>query len=55
MGGGLGLIPSLDSFLGELNRAGNVNITIIAGSNEKLYNELKGKYSGVNVVGFTNG
>ena len=53
MGGGLGLIPSIDLFLDALSRQSNVNVTIIAGNNEKLYKELKESYSGIDIVGFT--
>ncbi|MEG1149875.1 MAG: glycosyltransferase [Bacilli bacterium] len=54
MGGGLGLIPSLNTFLNNIREYNNIKITIIAGSNKNLYNKLTKKYPDINIVGFTN-
>lgn len=54
MGGGLGLIPSIDDFLNDLNSNNNFTITIIVGNNQKLYNKIYTKYKNVNVIGFTD-
>lgn len=54
MGGGLGLMPSKDSFYGGLNRMPGVQTTLITGNNQKLYQKLKGKYPSIDVVGYTD-
>lgn len=54
MGGGLGLIPQIDSFLKELDRNNNISVTVITGSNTKLYNKINKKFDNIKVLGFTN-
>lgn len=54
MGGGLGLIPGIENFLSSFNENDQINVTIICGKNENMYNKLKNKYPNINVVGFTN-
>lgn len=53
MGGGLGILPWIEQALEELSLYSNVNITVIAGKNKKLYNKISKKYPSVTVVGFT--
>lgn len=54
MGGGLGLIPSADKLLNELENNPIINTNIIVGNNEKLYNKLSSIYKNINIIGFTN-
>lgn len=53
MGGGLGLIPRIDTFLSNLDNK-DIDITVITGNNKKLYNKLNNKYKNIKVLGFTN-
>lgn len=54
MGGGLGLIPQIDSFLSELNNNNDVFVTVIAGNNKKLYQKLSINFPNIQVLGFTD-
>ena len=54
MGGGLGLIPNADNIFKELNKAEQVNTTVITGSNYELYNLVKEKYPNLNAITYTN-
>lgn len=54
MGGGLGLIPSIDEFLSDLDETENFTINVIVGNNQKMYDKLSNKYKNINVIGFTN-
>ncbi len=54
MGGGLGLIPSIDEFLCDLDSNDNFTVNVIVGNNQKMYDKISNKYKNVNVVGFTN-
>lgn len=52
MGGGLGIIPLKNSLYKDLNGMENVKVTIITGKNKKIFNELNGKYSNIEVIDF---
>jgi processive 1,2-diacylglycerol beta-glucosyltransferase len=54
MGGGLGLLPVDSEFYNGLDLLNNVEVTIITGKNQTLYNSLKGKYKNIRVVGYVN-
>lgn len=54
MGGGLGLIPRIDSLLLELDNNPNISVTVITGNNKKLFNRLTNKYVNIKVLGFTS-
>lgn len=54
MGGGLGLMPNDDHFYQKLNALPNVKTTVITGNNQKLFTQLNGNYSNIEVVGFTD-
>ncbi len=54
MGGGLGLMPKEDRFYEKLNALPDTDVTILAGSNQRLYDRLHGKYEHLEVVGFTD-
>lgn len=54
MGGGLGLIPDADEIFNKLDKIPSVKVTVITGGNQKLYEELKSKYSSLNIIGYTN-
>lgn len=53
MGGGLGLMPQLDSLLTILEAQRNVHITVITGNNKKAYEKLKVEYPTVETIGYT--
>ncbi len=53
MGGGLGLIPGIDSLLGALRQQDNCHVTVIAGKNEELRDYLLRAYPDVETLGFT--
>ena len=53
MGGGLGLIPGIDSLLNALQKEDNCHVTVIAGQNEELRDYLISTYPGVETLGFT--
>ena len=54
MGGGLGLLPKKMKFYRDLNEIPNVHITVITGKNEKLKEQLEGKFAHIEVLGFTH-
>lgn len=54
MGGGLGLMPKEETFYEALNALPNTHVTILTGNNERLRAQLDGRYSHVDVVGFTD-
>ncbi|MEG1410699.1 MAG: glycosyltransferase [Terrisporobacter sp.] len=54
MGGGLGIIPYGDDLLQSLCKMEDVEITFIAGKNEKLLEEIKEEYPEINAIGYTN-
>lgn len=54
MGGGLGLMPGDDRFYEALNALPGVEVTLIAGGNQKLCGWLTGRYEHIRVVGFTD-
>lgn len=54
MGGGLGLMPRSDRFYEALNALPDTDVTILTGTNEKLRRRLTGKYTNIEVVGFTD-
>lgn len=54
MGGGLGLISFNEELFEKLNNENNIKTTIITGNNRKMYEQLKGKYKNINIVGYTN-
>lgn len=53
MGGGLGLIPFSDVFLDTLSRNDQINVTIITGKNQKLFQQLNEKYPAFHIIGYT--
>ncbi|MCD8357575.1 MAG: hypothetical protein LUE11_13565 [Clostridia bacterium] len=53
MGGGLGLIPSCDTFLSVLSHIHGIHLTVITGKNKALYTRLKAQYPALTVVGYT--
>lgn len=53
VGGGLGILPWVDELLTELQAHPEIDITVIAGKNQKLCKKLKQKYPSVTVLGFT--
>lgn len=54
MGGGLGLIPSMDDCLSVLSRCETAHVTIITGKNQALYHKLRAQYPSITAVGFTD-
>ena len=54
MGGGLGLLPSSDSFYEALNRLPHTHTTIITGRNRRLFRRLWGRWENIQVVGYTD-
>lgn len=52
MGGGLGLIPRGNKILDYLSNIENINITLIAGKNERLIKQIKENYPNINVLGY---
>jgi len=53
MGGGLGFIPCADDILDAVSVMPGVHATVITGRNKKLYGELKNRYAGIDVLGYT--
>lgn len=53
MGGGLGLLPKDDDFYQAVNDLPGVKTTLITGHNQKLYEQLVGKYPNIQVLGYT--
>ena len=54
MGGGLGLLPNLDDIMCKLDNVENLTTTIITGTNRKAYDELQGRYTKAEVIGYTD-
>lgn len=54
MGGGLGLIPGGLRFLQDLSRSPKLSITLIAGSNQKLAEQVRAACPAVRTLGFTD-
>ena len=54
MGGGLGLIPNASELLDSLSKCSKIQVTVIVGNNEKLFNKLNKNYSNVKILSFTN-
>lgn len=54
MGGGLGLLPSEESFYEALNKIPNTRVTIITGHNKKLFRRLAGRWENIEVLGYTD-
>lgn len=54
MGGGLGILPNLDTIMKELEKMPNLSTTIITGTNKEAFNKLQGKYKNAEIVGFTD-
>ncbi len=54
LGGGLGLIPEFDILIKALLSEKNINITVIAGKNKKLFKTIKNNYPEVEAISFTN-
>lgn len=54
MGGGLGLLPKEEGFYERLNAVPDLETTIITGKNQALYQKLYGKYSSIQVIGYTS-
>lgn len=53
MGGGLGLLPSVDVCLSALEQCKTVHVTVITGKNYALYSKLRAQYPNITVVGYT--
>ncbi len=54
MGGGLGLLPGIDTLLSKLHSNPKFRITVIAGHNEELYHHIQRVYPEIRAVGFTD-
>lgn len=54
MGGGLGLLPKSMDFYQQLDKLPGVKTTIITGNNRPLYEQLQGRFSSIQVVGYTD-
>lgn len=54
MGGGLGLIPHAEDMLAYFESLTNVHVTVITGHNEKLREDLTGRYANADIIGFTD-
>lgn len=54
MGGGLGMLPEDLSFYQEINDLSGVKTVIIAGRNQRLFDQLNGKFNNITVVGYTD-
>lgn len=53
MGGGLGLLPSINTTLKELSNDDSLHITVIAGKNERLKRKYKNQKN-ITILGFTD-
>lgn len=54
MGGGLGIIPDVESLMKMLHELPGVSVTIVAGKNHKAFEEWKNRYPDVNVLGYVD-
>jgi len=54
MGGGLGMLPLEDDFYHDLDNLPNIEFTVVTGKNRALYNDLRGKYRNIQVLGYVN-
>lgn len=54
MGGGLGLIPDMDKTLKNLMQNEDIHITLLAGKNQKLFNQYSNKYDNMTIIGYTD-
>lgn len=54
MGGGLGLIPGSDLLLNRLAGMDNVNVTVITGNNNKLFETISSNYPKFKTLGFVD-
>jgi UDP-N-acetylglucosamine:LPS N-acetylglucosamine transferase len=54
MGGGLGLLPGSNMLLERLASLPNVEVTVIAGKNKELQEEISGKFPSFNTIGYTD-
>lgn len=52
MGGGLGMLPEAPDFYQGLNTLPDVEVTLITGKNQRLFEQLYGRYSNIKVYGF---
>lgn len=53
MGGGLGLIPSMEKTLKNLLKDETLHITLLTGKNQKLLKKYQNQYPNMTVVGYT--
>lgn len=53
MGGGLGLLPKTPSFYAALNALPDTDTTIITGNNQKLFEQLHGRWEHIQALGYT--
>lgn len=54
MGGGLGIIPWLDTLLEGLENDPCIQLTVVAGKNHRLFRQLKEKHPRVRAIGFVS-
>ncbi len=54
MGGGLGLIPSIEKTLKDLSQIEDLHITLLTGKNQKLFDAYHKRYKNITTVGYTN-
>lgn len=55
LGGGLGLLPKYyDNMFQVLSAIGGIHVTVITGSNKKLYRRLSKVYPGIDVLGYVS-
>ncbi|BCJ93186.1 UDP-N-acetylglucosamine--N-acetylmuramyl-(pentape ptide) pyrophosphoryl-UDP N-acetylglucosamine transferase [Anaerocolumna cellulosilytica] len=54
MGGGLGILPAENEFYQDLEGLSNVDITVITGKNDILFQQLAGKYRNITVLGYVH-
>lgn len=54
MGGGLGLLPKAPGFYDVVNEIPNTDTTVITGRNQKLFEQLRGRWKHIQVLGYTD-
>lgn len=54
MGGGLGIIDSIDEMITAINKSSDAEITVVTGNNKKLYKKISTDYPQVKVYRFTD-